>query len=50
MCVNDKQKHKARCPHCGAANAQVLVEKDAACKGVWLKCKTCKKEFELKVP
>ena len=48
MSNNDLQKHKAVCPNCGAVNSQAWIEKNAVCKGIWIKCKTCKKEFELK--
>ena len=44
------KKQKIKCPHCQAVNSQVQIDETAKCKGVWTKCKICKKEFEIKVP
>jgi len=43
-------KTKVKCPYCGHP-INVFHAKDAACKGVFLKCKNrdCKREFELKI-
>ena len=40
-------KQKIKCPHCNYENTQAMYIKDAVCKGVFLKCKKCKKEFEI---
>lgn len=43
-------KEKVKCPYCGHP-LNVLKEKNAKCKGIFLKCKKkeCRKEFELKL-
>lgn len=45
-----KKRKKIKCPFCNSANSQVWVTKEATAKGVWVKCKICKKEFEIKLP
>lgn len=42
-------KRKAICPSCGATNSQAFLGKNAKANDIWLKCKICKKEFELKI-
>lgn len=45
-----KDMKKAVCPHCGHKQYP-FYEKDANCRGVFLKCKNpaCRKQFELKI-
>lgn len=53
MSQNDLKKRKSVCPNCGATNSQVQISPDAECRGIWVKCKVCKHEFEIivkKVP
>ena len=42
---------QVNCPYCGY-RMPVWKTRAASCRGVWLRCKnkTCKKEFELKIP
>ena len=44
-----KKRRKAICPHCGAQNSQAWIGERAKAEDIWLKCKFCKKEFEIKV-
>lgn len=44
-----RTKRKAICPKCGGINSQVFIGKNAKSSDIWLKCKICKKEFELKI-
>lgn len=39
---------KVKCPYCGHEQS-IFIDKNAVCKGVWLKCKgrQCGKEFEI---
>jgi predicted Zn finger-like uncharacterized protein len=41
-------REKVKCPYCGA-NTAVEREKEALSKGLWVRCKKCKKEFEIKI-
>lgn len=34
-----------KCPHCGTK--LLLFDNTANCKGVYIKCKTCKREIEI---
>lgn len=45
-----EKKEKIKCPYCGHP-VNVLRDKDAVCKGIFLKCKNrdCRKEFEVKI-
>lgn len=36
-----------RCPHCGKNT--VLYDNAACCTGVYVKCKGCRKEFEIRI-
>ena len=47
MLQNDLKRRKAVCPNCGATNSQAQISLDAECHGIWVKCKICKKEFEI---
>ena len=42
-----REMKKVRCPYCGTP-VNVFYKKDAACKGVFFKCKNreCRKQFE----
>lgn len=44
------EKEKVKCPYCGHP-INVFKNKDAVCKGVFLKCKNkeCQRIFELKI-
>lgn len=44
-----KKRTKVKCPHCGATNSQLWIGKDAKAKDIWIKCKFCKEEFEVKM-
>lgn len=35
------------CPHCG--KSLVIYEDTAVCKGVFIRCKECRREIEIKV-
>lgn len=35
------------CPHCGSHDR--IFDNTANCNGVFSKCKSCKKEFEIKI-
>lgn len=35
------------CPHCGKSAA--LFDNTAHCAGVYVKCKECKREFEIRI-
>lgn len=37
---------KVQCPFC-ATNTPVWKEPAAECRGLWVKCKKCGKEFEI---
>ena len=48
--ANIKKMKKAVCPYCGTS-VNAFYSKDAACRGVFFKCKNknCRKQFELKL-
>lgn len=50
MSKDDSKRRKIRCPHCGVVDSRILLGPKAAACDIWLKCKICKKNFELKVP
>jgi len=39
---------KVKCPYCGAGSS-VWKEESARAKGLWIKCKKCGREFEIKI-
>nr|DAM39040.1 MAG TPA: zinc-ribbon domain protein [Caudoviricetes sp.] len=43
-----RNKQWVKCPYCGKKLAKILP--DALCKGVFVWCKSCKKEIEIKRP
>lgn len=50
MSNEDMKRRKPACPHCGVVDSRVMLGPNAKAVDIWLKCKICKKEFELKVP
>lgn len=42
---------KIKCPYCGYETSAVKVNKNAICRGIFIKCKNkdCKKTFEIKI-
>ena len=50
MSNEDTKKRKPVCPYCGVVDSRVMLGPKARANDLWLKCKICKKIFELKVP
>lgn len=47
--MNKPDLKKIKCPHCDREQSSAMISKDANCRGVFFKCKNCKKEFELRI-
>ena len=43
------EREKIKCSHCGHTQSTNLYERGALSVGVWVKCKNCGREFELKI-
>ena len=50
MLKDDTKKRKFVCPYCGVVDSRVMLGPKAKSIDIWMKCKICKKIFELKVP
>lgn len=49
MSQNDlKKRKKVICPECGGVNSQVWLGEHAKSQDIWIKCKFCKKEIEIR--